>query len=135
MSLGSAEPPLRVKILGAGARRGAAGGTGATAAPAEVRRLHDLLTSSPLRPADQGSESKMHYFGGAAVDHAGQVEKAGLSATGAKRRVPHAAVSVSAPLDQRLDSMTGAWPPRFNFERRLMQTLARGAAGIVSILL
>jgi hypothetical protein len=77
----------------------------------------------------------MHYFGGAAADHVGQVENAGLSATGAKRRVPHAAVSVSAPLDQRLDSMTGAWPPRFNFERRLMQILAAGAAGIVSILL
>jgi hypothetical protein len=77
----------------------------------------------------------MRYFGGAAADHPGRVEKAGLLATGATLRVPHAAVSVSAPLNQRLGSTTGTWPTLFIFERSLMQTLAAGAAGIVSILL
>jgi hypothetical protein len=82
-----------------------------------------------------GSDFDMQFIVGAAADHARKVEKAGLSANGAKRRVPHAAVSVSAPLHQRPQSIAGAWPPRFLFDRRLMQILGAGAVGLVSILL
>lgn len=85
----------------------------------------------------------MHYFGGAAADHAGKIGETGSPAARAEWRMLHAAIPVPAPLDQHLGNQTRALLSLRSILQnglvgqkiRVYSLLLAGAAGILSVFL